>query len=203
MLVLAPTEIKQKQLYLEASRWKSQDGWASSPSSSNPHTLWASLFPGTRVEVLGVPWRAKCLDFFHPLVVDSLHDIYTYIRWKVEMLFHETHTYSALQLFWESGKGSFCMDTQKKLSGRCFYILINILYITYLCVILYFPSYFLSFSPSCSSCLSGRSLTGGCRHLFFQPPSWFISPLQDHPSPRCFSPHAAVLLKMWQDLKIP
>lgn len=38
---------------------------------------------------------------------EHMHDIYTYIRWKGEMLFHETHTYSALYLLWESGKGVF------------------------------------------------------------------------------------------------
>lgn len=141
MLVLAPTEIKQKQLHLEASRLKSQDGWASSPSSSHPHTLRASLFPGTRVEVLGVPWRAKCLDFFIPRLWfhcdwflcccrdGRAHAWYTCIRWKGEMLFHETHTYSALYLFWESGKGVFAWIhlTKKNLSGRCFYILIIIM----------------------------------------------------------------------------
>lgn len=145
MLILAPTEIKQKQLHLEASRWKSQDGWVSSPSSSHPHTLQASFFPGTRVEVLGVPWCAKCLDFFHPPVVDSLwlvimllHGwkstcmIYIqyilYIRWKGEMLFHEAHTYSALYLVRELGKGAV------------------FLYTDYNYVILYFPSYFLFLS---------------------------------------------------------
>lgn len=139
MLVLALTEIKQKQLHLEASRWKSQDGWASSPSSSHPHTLRASLFPGTRVEVLGDPWRTKCLDFFHPRVVDSLWLVIMLLQgWKStcmiyihtserEILFHEAHTYSVLYLFWESGKGVFAWMEQKKLSVRCFYIVIIIM----------------------------------------------------------------------------
>lgn len=158
MLVLALTEIKQKQLHLEASCWKSQDGWASSPSSSHPHTLRASLFPGTRVEVLGDPWRTKCLDFFHPPVVDSLWLVIMLLQgWKSTCMIYK-HTSGGRERYFStkhipilcytysgSQEKEFLHGWNKKIVRALF------LYSDYNYVILYFPSYFLSFSPSSSS----------------------------------------------------
>ena len=47
-----------------AGTHRRDEGEASSPSSSYLLTLRASLFPGNRVEVSGVPWCAKCFFLF-------------------------------------------------------------------------------------------------------------------------------------------
>lgn len=171
MLVLAPAEIKQRQLHLEASRWKSQDGWASSPSSSYPRTLRASLFGGTHVEVLGVPWRATCLDFFHPLVVHSLWLVIMFLQgWQSTCMLH-IHTSGGREACFCTKRNmpeldlflrvtTFCMDRHTKKA------IVNILFLysDYSYVVLYFLLCFLSFCPYCPPCFFSPALTGDCHH---------------------------------------